>query len=125
MRILLVIAWLLLSVPAWAHKPSDSYLSLSIQNDHVEGQWDIALRDLADAIELDSDGNGQLTWGEVRNKHEEIRAYALSHFALSADRQACTTHVLEQLIDHHTDGAYSVLRFRSNCGDPIERLAVD
>jgi hypothetical protein len=123
--ILLVIAWLLLSLPAWAHKPSDSYLSLSIQNDHIEGQWDIALRDLADAIGLDSDGDGQLTWGEVRNKHGEIGAYALSRLALSADQQACTTQVLEQLIDHHTDGAYSVLRFRANCGEPIERLAVD
>ncbi|BFU92503.1 MAG: membrane protein [Nitrospira sp.] len=125
MRTLLIIAWLLLSLPAWAHKPSDSYLSLSIQNERVEGQWDIALRDLADAIGLDGDGNGQLTWGEVRNKHDEIKAYALSRLALSADRQACTTQLLEQLIDHHTDGAYSVLRFRSDCGRPIERLAVD
>ncbi len=123
--ILLVIAWLLLSLPAWAHKPSDSYLSLSIQNDRVEGQWDIALRDFADAIGLDGDGNGQLTWGEVRNKHDEIRAYALSRLALSIDQQACTTQLLEQLIDHHTDGAYSVLRFRSDCGRPIERFAVD
>jgi hypothetical protein len=125
MRILLVIAWLLLSLPAWAHKPSDSYLSLSIQNNHVEGQWDIALRDLADAIGLDSDGNGELTWGEVRNKHDEIRAYALSHLALSTDQQGCTTQLLEQLIDHHTDGAYSVLRFRSDCDGPIEQLRVD
>ena len=123
--ILLVIAWLLLSLPAWAHKPSDSYLSLSVQNDHIEGQWDIALRDLADAIGLDSDGNGQLTWGEVRNKHGEISSYALARLALSADRQVCQTQVLEQLIDHHTDGAYSVLRFRANCGDLIEQLAVD
>lgn len=125
MRILFAVAWLLFCAPAWAHKPSDSYLSLSIQNDHVEGQWDIALRDLADAVGLDNDGNGQLTWGEVRGKHAEIRAYALSHLALSADKQTCTTQVLEQLIDHHTDGAYSVLRFRSNCGGPIERLGVD
>jgi hypothetical protein len=124
MRILFVIAWLLLSVPAWAHKPSDSYLSLSVQNDHVEGQWDIALRDLADAIGLDSDGNGRLTWGEVRNKHNEIKVYALSRLALSSDRQTCTTRLLEQLIDHHTDGAYTVLRFRSDCGGPIERLTV-
>ncbi len=125
MRILLVIAWLLLSLPAWAHKPSDSYLSLSIQDDRIEGQWDIALRDLADAIGLDDDGNGQLTWGEVRNKHDEIKTYALSRLALSADQQACATQLLEQLIDHHTDGAYSVLRFRSDCDGPIERLAVD
>ncbi|TKB59890.1 MAG: HupE/UreJ family protein [Nitrospira sp.] len=125
MRILLVIVSLVFALPAWAHKPSDSYLSLSVQNEHIEGQWDIALRDLADAIRLDSDGNGELTWGEVRNKHGEIRTYALSRLALSADQQACTTQVLEQLIDHHTDGAYSVLRFRSDCDAPIEGLAVD
>ncbi|MCA1958567.1 MAG: HupE/UreJ family protein, partial [Nitrospira sp.] len=125
MRTLLVIAWLLVGLPAWAHKPSDSYLSLSIRNDHVEGRWDIALRDLDNAIGLDGDGNGELTWGEVRNKHDEIRAYALSRLTLSADRQTCATQVLEQLIDHHTDGAYAVLRFRSDCGRTIQRLHAD
>jgi hypothetical protein len=125
MRTLLVIACLLLSPPAWAHKPSDSYLSLSIQHDHIEGQWDIALRDLNDAVGLDSDGNGQLTWGEVRDKHRAISTYALSRLTLSADTQVCATQILEQLIDHHTDGAYSVLRFRSECAEAIQRLHVD
>lgn len=125
MRILLVIVWLLLSLPAWAHKPSDSYLSLSIHGDHVEGRWDIALRDLHDAIGLDDDGDGRLTWGEVRNNHGEIEAYAMSRLALSADTQACTTQVLEELIEHHTDGAYAVLRFRSDCGGPLKQLNVD
>lgn len=125
MRILLVLAWLLFSLPAWAHKPSDSYLSLSVQNDHVEGQWDIALRDLDSAIGLDGDGNGQITWGEVRSKHDAIRAYALSRLALSANRQVCQPQMLEQLIDHHTDGAYSVLRFRSECAEVIQALHVD
>ncbi len=125
MRILLVLSWLLFSLPAWAHKPSDSYLSLSVQDDHVEGQWDIALRDLESAIGLDRDGDGQLTWREVRTQHDRIKSYALSHLALSTDTQTCTTQVLGQLVDHHTDGAYSVLRFRSDCGGQIERLAVD
>lgn len=125
MRILLVVLSLLFSLPAWAHKPSDSYLLLSIQNDRVEGQWDIALRDLDNAIGLDSDGSGAITWGEVRNKHDEIVSYALSHLDLSAGGQSCTTQTLEQLVDHHTDGAYSVLRFRSDCEGPIEQLRVD
>ncbi|MGE3976823.1 MAG: HupE/UreJ family protein [Nitrospira sp.] len=125
MRTLLVIALLLLSLPAWAHKPSDSYLSLSTQRDHIVGRWDIALRDLNDAVGLDSDGDGQLTWGEVRNQHDKIKSYALSRLALSANTQACTTQLIEQLIDHHTDGAYSVLRFRLDCHGPIEQLAVD
>ena len=125
MRILLVMISILFALPAWAHKPSDSYLSLSIHGDHIEGQWDIALRDLADAIGLDRDGDGQLTWWEVRNKHNEISAYALSRLALSAGQQTCKTQVLEQLIDHHTDGAYSVLRFQADCSKPIAQLAVD
>jgi len=29
-----------------AHKPSDSYLTLTVAGAHVEGRWDIALRDL-------------------------------------------------------------------------------
>ncbi|MFO0700299.1 MAG: HupE/UreJ family protein [Nitrospira sp.] len=125
MRILLVIAWLLLSLPAWAHKPSDSYLSLAVQNDHIEGQWDIALRDLDNAIGLDTDGNGQITWGEVRNKHKKINTYALSHLTLSTDTGTCSAEILDQLIDNHTDGAYSVLRFRADCGAPIAHLTAD
>lgn len=125
MRTLLIIAWLLFSLPAFAHKPSDSYLSLFVQHDQVEGRWDIALRDLADAIGLDRDGNGQLTWAEVRDAHGEIDAYALSRLMLSTGTRTCTTQVLDHLIDHHTDGAYSVLRFRAHCPETIERLAVD
>jgi HupE / UreJ protein len=125
MRILLVLAWLLLTVPAWAHKPSDSYLSLSVQHDQIVGQWDIALRDLDSAIGLDGDGDGQITWGEVRRKHDEISTYVRSRLALSTNHEACTTRIVEHLIDHHTDGAYAVLRFHANCGRAVEQLGVE
>ena len=72
MRLILAIAMLLLSVPAWAHKPSDSLLSLTVQHDRIEGRWDIALRDLDDAIGLDADGDGAITWGEVRSTHDKL-----------------------------------------------------
>lgn len=125
MRILLVLAWLLLTVPVWAHKPSDSYLSLSVQHEQIVGQWDIALRDLDNAIGLDSDGDGQITWREVRSKHDEISAYATSRLTLSTDIGTCSAEVRDQLIDDHTDGAYSVLRFRADCGQAIQRLHAD
>jgi hypothetical protein len=61
-----------------AHKPSNSYLVLSVRDDSVDGQWDIALRDLDFAIGLDADSNGEITWGEVKAKHMEIAAYAMA-----------------------------------------------
>ena len=81
--ILLLSVWV---APAHAHKPSDSYLALSMQGDRVTGQWDIALRDLDFAIGLDADGNGEITWGEVKAKHQEIAAYATARLVLAADR---------------------------------------
>lgn len=109
---------------AHADKPSDSYLSLKVEKDRIHGQWDIALRDLDFAIGLDSDGNGELTWDEVRAKHADIAAYALSRLTLNANGQVCPSKVTEQLIDDHTDGAYAVLRFESQCKESIADLNV-
>jgi hypothetical protein len=109
---LMLWAW---AFPAYAHKPSDSYLALSVQGDRVSGQWDIALRDLDFAIGLDADGNGEITWGEVKAKHREIAAYALARLAIAADGTGCPITVTEHLIDNHSDGAYEVMRFTVDC----------
>jgi HupE / UreJ protein len=113
----LAIAALLFLWPAFAsaHKPSDSYLALSVQGTTVEGQWDIALRDLDFTIGLDTDADGEITWGEVKGKHKEIAAYAMARLAIGADGFGCSANVTEQLIDNHSDGAYAVLRFTAIC----------
>lgn len=117
-RLFIAIVLALLSAAASAHKPSDSYLVLTVAGDKVSGQWDIALRDLDFAIGLDSNGNGEITWGEVRAKHAQIDAYALARLTLALDGAACTPRVTEHLIDNHTDGAYDVMRFEADCGKP-------
>src|SRR6476620_7736689 len=62
----------LMPAPAVAHKPSDSYLSLSVENETVRGQWDIALRDLDHAVSLDLNDDGMITWGELQARHSAI-----------------------------------------------------
>jgi hypothetical protein len=101
--------------PALAHKPSDSYLTLDVQGAHVDGRWDIALRDLDYAIGLDADDNGQITWGEVRAKKDAIVALAFSHLALDADGSPCSVEPGDLRIVEHSDGAYAVVRFGASC----------
>ena len=125
MRLILAIAMLLLSAPAWAHKPSDSLLSLTVQHDRIEGRWDIALRDLDDAIGVDADGDGAITWGEVRSTHDEIAAYALSRLTISSDETPCPAQTPRHVIDNHTDGAYAVLFFTMTCPNVIDTLRAD
>jgi hypothetical protein len=121
---LLVLA-LLFAAPAWAHKPSDSYLTLDVRGKHIDGQWDIALRDLDMAIGLDQDGNGELTWNEVRARHPAIAAYALARLRAASGGQACPLRVTEQLLDDHSDGAYAVLRLSGDCAVDAALLDLD
>nr|WP_199724811.1 HupE/UreJ family protein [Noviherbaspirillum saxi] len=123
-RLLLLCIGLLINSGAHAHKPSDSYLGFKVAGTVVNGQWDIALRDLDFAIGLDADGDANITWGEVRAKHNDISAYAFSRLALSIAGQSCPLQATEHLIDDHTDGAYAVLRFRAECAQTIDTLSV-
>ena len=124
MLILMIAGCCCASMPSQAHKPSDSYLSLNINAQQIDGQWDIALRDLDFVIGLDADGNGEITWDEVRARHEAIAAYALARLTLSNEGAPCQMTVREQLIDDHTDGAYSVLRFNVVCATSPTTLTV-
>jgi hypothetical protein len=122
MRYLLFILCLLCAGTASAHKPSDSYLVLNVAGKEVTGQWDIALRDLDMAIGLDQDGNGELTWDEVRARHDAIAAYALARLTLASGGAACPLRVTEHLLDDHSDGAYAVLRLQATCAADIVTL---
>lgn len=124
LRALLLALMLLVLGPAHAHKPSDSYLTLNVSGEQIDGQWDIALRDLDFALGLDQNGNGELTWDEIRSQHAAMAAYALGRLELFSGAAACTVKAGEQLIDHHSDGAYTVLRFSAVCPTAPAALGV-
>jgi HupE / UreJ protein len=120
----LLMACLLVHGAASAHKPSDSYLKLDVEGTTITGQWDIALRDLDFALGLDGNQDGAITWGEVRAKHAAIASYAFSRLTLGPASAPCVPVVAAQLIDHHSDGAYSVLQFTATCAAPAPALDV-
>lgn len=120
--ILLAALALSCAAPAHAHKASDSYLNLEVRGERIEGRWDIALRDLEMAVGLDGNGDGLLTWDEVRGQHPAIAAYALSRLKLSSGGAECPLQVTQQLVDSHTDGSYTVLMLRGACPGAVEKL---
>lgn len=120
LMLMLVSAW---TGNAYAHKPSDSYLILKVDGANVQGQWDIALRDLDFAIGLDGNGDGEITWGELRARHNAIAAYALPRLKIQDDKSRnCPTRATEFLVDNHSDGAYAVMRFAAECTQPPTAL---
>ena len=109
---------LLLASMAWAHKPSDSYLTLRAEagKGDLTARWDIALRDLDYVLQLDRDSNGELTWGEVRQRTEDITRFATRNLQLHTGDKACRWETAAPLqLDHHSDGTYAVLSLVARC----------
>jgi HupE / UreJ protein len=111
------------ALPALAHKASDSYLVLDVQGAQVVGQWDIALRDIDFALGLDADGDGSITWGELRARHTDINAWALNALSLSRGG-SCNLRVTQNQVDEHTDGSYTVLHLAGDCPATTGDLAL-
>ena len=119
--VLLIIGVTLFAAAAGAHSASDAYLTLTVADGGspesvvVHGQWDIALRDLDFALHLDDDGDGHLTWGEVRRHQSQIERYAYAKLYFNGKPAPCTIKPGRQLIDDHADGAYAALFFDVVC----------
>jgi hypothetical protein len=116
---------LLFAASAHAHKPSDSYLSLRVADNAIDGHWDIALRDLDAVFDLDRNADGRIDWGELRSRESEIDAYAISRLALSSAGGRCPVEVTDHEVDRHSDGGYVVIGLHATCGPGIETLGVE
>ncbi len=125
--------------PAWAHKASDAYLSLSQHGGVLSLRWDVALRDLDAVTSLDSNDDGRLTWGEVQAHQVEIEAYLLSHWTMRAvsangasDGGNCTFtpersaqgQALPPQLERRVDGTYYVMNLRADCPSQSGRYEI-
>jgi hypothetical protein len=113
---ILSIALIAAATAAQAHLASDSYLRVEIgEAGAISGQWDIALRDLDVAVGLDSDQDGNITWGELRANQQPVNAYAFGHLTVTRGDAPCRLTATSLMVDHHAGSAYAVLPFSAEC----------
>ncbi len=115
--VLCVIAAVLTLVsPASAHKPSDAYLTLVDRGDRLDVRWDIAVRDLDFALDLDLDQDGKITWSEVEARRDAILGYATARLDVTRGGAPCAFADTELRLASHSDGPYVALLAQAACG---------
>lgn len=108
-----MLAWLIgMAAPVWAHKSSDSYLRIRVEPGEVRGEWELALHDLEFAVGLDGNGDGAITWGELKARRDAVVDYARSRLGLAADDAPCDLRFDREIqVDQLANGCYVVLRW--------------
>ena len=117
-RWMLCMVLALAGITASAHKASDSYLQVDATAKGLAVRWDIALRDLDAALDLDTDEDGKLTWAEVKAAWPRVQAYAMARLQI----EGCALRPVRQALERRNDGAYAVLFLASDCvltGSPV------
>jgi hypothetical protein len=109
---------------ARADTVSTSYLTIAAHGQDIDVEWSLALRDLEDAVGLDADGDGNITWGELRAAAGKVISYAQPRLRLAASGAECPAGDARLLVDHLAGGAYAVLRYSAHCPVAVETLAV-
>ena len=124
-RLSWMLALLLAGPLAQAHIASNGFLSLRVERSQVSGALELAIRDGELAVGLDHDGNGKVTWGELRASQTALQTYVLGHLRLVGADGSCTMGFGPVQVNERVDGNYLWLPISAVCGSVPKRLSID
>ncbi len=117
---------LLLAAPlAQAHIASNGFLSLKVEHAQVSGALELTIRDGELAVGLDHDGDGKVTWGELKSSQRALQFYVLAHLHLAGADGPCLMDFNPVEVNDRVDGSYLWLPFTADCHGAPKRLSID
>lgn len=105
------------SAALYAHQLSTAYgrFNLNAQG-LLQGEWQLRLYDLEQAIGIDVNGDGKLRWQELQDRADIINHYLNSQLHISRGDKDCAVLLDEKWkIDTHFNEGYLVVPVRAQC----------
>ena len=107
-KILWLLCWLL-PLGAWAHTPSETYLSFSLTGTNLTGRWDIALLDLQHGLGLTPETAKLLSADELSRRQEALALDIVTRLTVKADSNALAFQVTDFTTLPLNNGEYARL----------------
>lgn len=108
---------------AQAHETTRSYVTLSREASSVTAKFRIAFRDIEVAVWMDENLNGNITWGETKQRLEPISAYVRSAVKLNSGGP-CVLSLISSNASADGGVDYLDLDFEGECPDAIMPLKI-
>jgi hypothetical protein len=124
-EIALLLTGLLCCTAAPAHVASNSFLAVAVQDNELHGSIELAVRDVELAVGADANGDGKITWGELRAASPRLDAYLTEHLRFAANDADCPIRYGAVKVHARIDGNYAWLPFEAACPQgPVRELTV-
>ena len=107
-KILWLLCWLL-PLGAWAHTPSETYLSFSLTGTNLTGRWDIALLDLQHGLGLTPESAKLLSADELSRRQEALALDIVTRLTVKADSNTLAFQVTDFTTLPLNNGEYARL----------------
>ena len=120
----LLAALALTATVAQAHLASSGFLDLEARGRRLDGSIELSVRDVEVAIGVDANGDGRITWGELRSAEPRLVRYLAEHLAVAADDSDCALRFGHLEVNARVDGNYAWLPFEAQCARAPARLGI-
>ncbi len=125
-RVLLSLLLLCLPLGAQAHIASNGFLRLNVDGGRMAGSLELAIRDGELAVGLDRNGDGKVTWAELRASQGALERYVRGHLQLADATGPCVLQFERVAVNDRVDGVYLWLPFTALCSaDASRTLRID
>lgn len=118
---LAALAW---ACSAHAHIASNGFLVGKVTGQDIAGSVELAIRDVELAVGVDADGDGKVTWGEMRAAEPRVASYVKDHLTFAAQNDICALTFQEIQVNDRVDGNYAWLPFKARCRSAVHELQI-
>lgn len=118
------LAALLFAAAAHAHIASNGFLGVQVHDERIAGAIEIAVRDVELSVGADADGDGKVTWGELRAAGPGLARYVAAHLALTTQGSSCPLSFQPLQVNERVDGSYAWLPFTARCAAAVRGLEI-
>ena len=108
-----------------AHVASNGFLNLAVEGSRIHGSIELAVRDAEQAVGVDTNHDGRITWGELRAAELPLQRYLEQHLRLTASARACPLRWGALQVNARVDGNYAWFALTAQCPVAVRVLEVD
>ncbi len=119
-----VMAALLAASSAAGHGVGMSQLQLRVDGSHIEGTWEIDLRDARLALGLDPGVTGEPAWRELRDHDAQFRALLGRSLSMTGDSISCPVELTAAPMEWQREFNLVRLHVTATCPHPPKRLGL-